>query len=328
MRARPLFDSWSLSPVPIPPRSQLYGLEPISIGTSWVESLTSYIGRLAAVHSVSVGDLAGRLLSQVSNPKDSIISPEARAALRGGHGFRVCSYTVNGVTNRARKWILALETATCRSDLQYLTLLPFRYALPDHLFHRHRTWCPLCLQQWRLNGQIIYEPLIWAIRTSSGCLVHLRRLSHNCPCCGRTMSPLSVLFRPGYCGHCSGWLGTSDPKTEQPQLTEDQGWALTQVGSLLAMLPLLDPIAARQSLRRNLTVYLEEIANGNVLAFTEYIRCPRGMLRSCLVGTQLPRIENLLRIARGLNVPVSSFFNPRGTNAHGHCLRKAKGCHV
>ena len=312
MRAQPLFDSWSLSPVAIPPRSQLYGLEPISIGTSWVESLTSYIGRLAAAHSVSVGDLAGRLLSRVSNSEDSIISPEARAAMRGGHGFRVCSYTVNGVTDRARKWILALETATCRSDLQYLTLLPFRYALPDHLFHRRRTWCSLCLERWRLNGQIIYEPLIWAIKTSSCCPVHLQRLSDTCPCCARTMSPLSVLFRPGYCGHCSSWLGTSDPTTDAPQFAEDQGWALTQVGSLLAMLPLLDPIAARESLRRNLTVYLKEIANGNVLALTEYVQCPGGMLRSCLAGTELPRIENLLRIARCLNVSVSSFFAPEG----------------
>ena len=306
------FDSWSLSPLPIPPRSQLYGLEPIGIGTSWVESLTSYVGRLAAAHSVKVGDLAGRILSQSSDPKDCIIPPEARAAMRGGHGFKVSSYTINGVTDRARKWVQALEWATCRHDLQYLTLLPFRYALPDHLFHRHRTWCSLCLEQWHLKGQIIYEPLIWAIKTSSCCVAHLRRLSDTCPCCARAMSPLSVLFRPGYCGHCSSWLGTSDPTTDALQFTEDQGWALIQVGGLLAMLPLLDPIAARASLRRNLTVYLEEITNGNVLAFTEYVRCPGGMLRSCLAGTELPRIENLLRIAWCLNVPVSSFFTSEG----------------
>jgi hypothetical protein len=36
------------------------------------------------------------------------------------------------------------------------------------------------------------------------------------------------------------------------------------------------------------------------------------MLRACLAGKELPRIENLLRIARCLNVPVSSFFTPEG----------------
>ena len=315
MRVQQLFESWSLSPVPIPPRSQLYGLEPINIGTALVESLTSYVGRLAAAHSLKVGDLAGRILSQASDPEDAIISPEARAARRGGPGFKVSSYTVNGVTDRARKWVQALERATCRRDLSYLTLLPFRYALPDHLFHRHRTWCTLCFEHWRLSGQSVYEPLLWAIKTSSHCPVHLRQLHNICPCCGRTMSALSVFFRPGCCGHCGSWLGVPDLKTDESQPgspTEDQRWSWTQVGSLLAMLPVIDPIVARDSLRRSLTRYLAEIANGNVLAFSEYILCPGGMLRACLVGEELPRIENLLRIARCLNVPVSSFFTPEG----------------
>jgi len=78
------------------------------------------------------------------------------------------------------------------------------------------------------------------------------------------------------------------------------------------MLPLVDPTAARESLRRSLAKYLEELANGNVLAFTEYIMCPGSMLRSCLAGKELPRIEKLLRIARCLNVSVSSLFTPKG----------------
>ena len=145
--------------------------------------------------------------------------------------------------------------------------------------------------------------------------VHLRQLHNVCPCCGRTMSALSVLFRPGYCGHCGSWLAAPDLKTDKSQSgspTEDERWSWTQVGSLLAILPVIDPIVARDSLRRSLTIYLGEIANGNALAFSEYILCPGGMLRACLAGKELPRIENLLRIARCLNVPVSSFFTPEG----------------
>ena len=68
------------------------------------------------------------------------------------------------------------------------------------------------------------------------------------------------------------------------------------------MLPGVDPGAARESLRRSLIVYLEEVAGGNVLALAEYVRCPHSMLHSWLAGAALPRIENLLRIARYLNV--------------------------
>lgn len=313
MRAQPLFESWTLSSHPIPARSRLYALEPVGVGTPLVESLSGYVARLAEAHSVSVGDLVGLVLSDIPNPKGTVIPPAAKAGRRGGHGFRVCSYTINGVTERAMTWVHALEAATSRHDLQYLTLLPFRRALPDHLFHRHRAWCSLCYEQWRLNSQTVYEPLLWAIKTSSYCLVHQRPLSHDCPHCGRSLNPLSVFSRPGYCERCGGWLGSPHADRDQPPPAEEnQTWTCTEVGSLLPLLPLVDAVAARESLRRTLTVYLEEVAGGNVLAFTDYTRCPGPMLHSWLAGAAVPRLENLLRISRYLNVPLSSFFTLAG----------------
>ncbi len=43
-----------------------------------------------------------------------------------------------------------------------------------------------------------------------------------------------------------------------------------------------------------------------------YVRCPHSMLHTWLAGAALPRLENLLRIARYLNVPISSFYAPFG----------------
>ena len=54
---QPAFESWDLEPVPIPARSRLHSIEPIGIGTSFVESLTGYIVRLAASHAVRISDL-------------------------------------------------------------------------------------------------------------------------------------------------------------------------------------------------------------------------------------------------------------------------------
>ena len=152
------FESWSISSPPVPPRSQLYSLQPVGVGTGMVESLTGYVARLAEAHSVSVGDLVGRLLSDLANPTGAIVTAAAKAARVGGHGFHACSYAINGVTDRAATWVHALEAATTRRDLRCLTLLPFRHALPDHLFRRRRAWCTLCFEQWRENGQIVYEP--------------------------------------------------------------------------------------------------------------------------------------------------------------------------
>ena len=319
------FDSWVVSRSPLPPRSLLYGVEPIGVGTAFVESLSGYVARLAEAHSVSVGDLVGLVLSDVPNLKGALLPPAAKTGGRGGHGFRVCSYTVNGVTERAITWVHALEAATGRRDLQYLTLLPFRHALPDHLFRRHRTWCSLCYEHWRLNRQTVYEPLLWAIKTSSHCLVHQQPLRHDCAHCGRLLNPLGVFARPGYCERCGSWLGSPHPEWNKPQpADEEQTWSCTQIGSLLAMLPSIDPVAARESLRRTLTAYLEEVAGGNILAFTEYTRCPNPGLHSWIAGAAAPRIENLLRIARHLNVPLASFFAPAGpTSADIAAARQA-----
>lgn len=48
-----IYDSCDLNKPSIPPRSRLYHLEPIGIGTPYVESLTSYIARLAEAHCLT-----------------------------------------------------------------------------------------------------------------------------------------------------------------------------------------------------------------------------------------------------------------------------------
>ena len=78
MQMQQPFESWSLSSPPVPPRSQLYSLQPVGVGSGMVESLTGYVARLAEAHSVSVGDLVGRLLSDLANPKGGIVTSRPR----------------------------------------------------------------------------------------------------------------------------------------------------------------------------------------------------------------------------------------------------------
>src|SRR5438876_2009939 len=85
------FESWSLSSPPVPPRSQLYSLQPVGVGTGMVESLTGYLARLAEAHSVSVGDLVGRLLSDVASPKGGFAPAGARPARATGLGSGLCA---------------------------------------------------------------------------------------------------------------------------------------------------------------------------------------------------------------------------------------------
>jgi len=55
------YESWNLVPPLLPKRSRLYHLEPIAIGTAYIEGLISYVCRLAEDHCVSPGERLVRI---------------------------------------------------------------------------------------------------------------------------------------------------------------------------------------------------------------------------------------------------------------------------
>ena len=289
----------------------MYALEPIGIGTAMSESLSSYLIRLAEAHSVGVGDFVGRLLLEIPNPKGSIVTPAALASREGSHGFRACGYAINGTTDRTAAWVYALEAATGRCDLRYLTLLSLRSALPQQIFRRHRAWCPACFEHWRATGEAIYEPLRWTFELSTCCTIHKRSLCNTCPHCDWRLNPIGVFSRIGFCQHCGEWLGRFIGDAEPAQdrtASERKLWASEQIGKLVGMLQQMNPETSRKYFRGSLTVYLEEVLHGNVGALAEYIHCPRSILQSWLDGRRMPRLDSLLRISQALNVSVASLF--------------------
>ena len=55
-----LWEVRDLIPPALPPRSRLFHLEPVGLGTPWVESLTGYIARLAEAHGIETNKLVTR----------------------------------------------------------------------------------------------------------------------------------------------------------------------------------------------------------------------------------------------------------------------------
>jgi hypothetical protein len=90
----------------MPPRSRLFSLEPIGIGTPQTESLTSYISRLAAAHSVRVRDLVvGELLARITPSHRA----DGRYANLPGAFWRSETRTLNGTRSLAGRMVHALE---------------------------------------------------------------------------------------------------------------------------------------------------------------------------------------------------------------------------
>ena len=264
------FEAWDCSAPILPARSRLYTLPPIGIGTSLVESLCSYVVRLADAHAVSVGDLVGRELSQAGEKPLVWLGRFMRQHRAASHGFHARANAINGTGETARRWINAIERATLQNRLRFLTLAPFEQVFSRQGVPRGvRAWCSACYEEQKECGEAIYDPLLWTVALVSLCPRHLTRLEEECPHCHSRSMPLAVYSRPGHCSHCQEWLGkpvgSADRYGRHPEAAPDAALMRAQaIGDLIRMAPALDGVALHRVWIANLKACIETVVNGSL----------------------------------------------------------------
>jgi hypothetical protein len=202
------------------------------VGTFTVESLTSYINRLAGMYRVS---------------PQMLVAQEILPVLRGAYHFRsfprrlsgfvnLGAMRINGTTEMALDWSSTLERLTLRSDLGHLTIHSWATGLPvNGLLREIPYFCPTCYQQWQEQGLPIYQPLIWMLQVVTLCMQHQQKLIEACPSCGKSPSVMaSKKTSPGHCTWCGTWLGGQP--AELGQIDEEtldwQAWVRSAVEDL------------------------------------------------------------------------------------------------
>lgn len=333
MRAPPVFESWHCEAPVLPPRSRLYALEPVGIGTAFVESLAGYVARLAGAHAVSVGDLVGRELSASASAPLLSFGPFMERNRPGSHGFHARSHAVNGFEESAKRWVNALEKATLRTDLRFLTLLPFSGTFcRQAVFRSFRAWCPNCYDDWRSAGSTVYEPLLWAIALAVFCPTHRQPLEEDCSHCAGKMLPLTVYSRPGFCTRCQGWLGSSKRRSRakccrgrSEKGTNETTWYSEAVGELLAAAPRLKTPSLRAVFTTNFRACVSAVSEGNQLAFANTCRLSHSVVGRQMIGEKLITINVFFQICYQLRIPPSAFLesDPSRTVAHWERARQA-----
>ena len=197
----------------LPPRSRLYCLAPIGLGTSEVESATSYLARLAIAHCVSTWSLlkceiAPRLFGPGANLRNRL--SELLAAM--GSAF-------NGENDTSKKFIVILSSLTGRDDLGQTTMgFCHGFVGPRFLVRVKQAWCNSCLSEWKANDRGNYYPLLWHLHGVKACPRHGIGLGTECPACHRSFHPLTAHSRPGCCPRCGHWLGSTANETSDPEL--------------------------------------------------------------------------------------------------------------
>ncbi|MGG5150965.1 TniQ family protein [Alcaligenes aquatilis] len=220
-----------MNPIPTP-RSVLHALAPIGLGTSDVESLTSYFCRLANSHSCSTNDLAQFVIDH--------IEPGRWATYQGVEGksrFIWHQRAISGLGDSALTWASALSELTSQSSLHRLTLLPLQSVIaPKGLMATQSRWCPHCLHDDLEQKKTPYFRLAWDIGLNKVCANHRAELIARCPhCLQSNVRHAAAYVIPGWCTACTQFLGYSQVCGPKRQ-TEKHGIETQQAATVSGLL--------------------------------------------------------------------------------------------
>jgi len=241
----------------VPARSQLYSLAPYEIETIWRESLTSYINRLGWTHHVSPRAFAAEMI--LPHVMRDLGQPLPTAARFGAHE----AMSLNGTGSLASAGGARLDQLTRRTDVHLLTLPWWVGDLPRRgQLRATPAWCPLCLAEWRKQGQPLYQPLLWMFHIVTLCPRHRCPLLERCPRCQKRQMILATnTTQPGACTSCGTFLGEdarscSGSPEQEPQMAW-QEWVIAVLEELLTTSQASGPLEWAPFFK-HLAIYLKE----------------------------------------------------------------------
>jgi len=301
------YEAWDLCEVEMPPRSHLYHLRPAGLGTGSVESLTSYFSRLAEAHSISAGALNHRELLPLNAGRRNMFSCAVTAKTR------CFTSPINSVGNSAARFASVVGRLTGRTDLSYLTMLPWKPVLPTQLLTRGvAAWCPRCLNNWSNSGNIVYMPLLWALEVVKYCPDHGYPLQSTCANCGKPQPFLGQCCPVGYCSRCKKWLGIEENQHQGdrysllPSESQDwEIWAAWQVKDLIRASFDSPTLLCRQQLSD--LIWAMTDAEG-LSSVCRMLAVSTSSVTDWRKGKKLPMLPVYLRIARTLNVTLANLL--------------------
>lgn len=301
------YETWNLDKTEMPPRSRLYPLRPVGFGTGSVESLTSYFSRLAEAHCVSAGALTHHELLPRRAGKRNMFACAVTAKIR------CFTSTINNVGNSAARFASVVGTLTGHTDLDRLTMLPWKSVLPSQLLTRGvAAWCPRCLTTWRDNRRTVYMPLLWALEVVKYCPDHRSPLQAVCANCGRPQPLLGQCCPVGHCSHCKSWLGT-EAKPHQsvhysllpPESPEWEIWVAHQVKDFIRS----GFYSSDLLTRRQLSDLIRAATDVEGLAgICRLLGVCSSSVVEWRIGRKLPLLPAYLRIACALNVTLADLL--------------------
>ncbi|SRR6266498_631350 len=305
------YEHWEPALPEFSPRSALYQIRPVGIGTAETECFTSYLARLAKAHNISLGALSLRYIFPLVNAKRAESGvPFTRLKVRQ-------MSSANGADTFAIDLLTIVERLTLVTGIVPMTFIKWGDVVSRlELLRHYRAWCSDCYAEWSAGGKTLYDPLLWTMQPVKICLRHQRFLAEHCPRCQRRSWPVLGRYLPGFCSHCRAWLGRGDsqpvaevdaPLTANADLNYER-WVADNIGSLIAS-------SAGESaapMRENVTAAVNHCCNllmeGNPQMLARLLGAANTTARLWLRGKNIPPLKTLVRLSFLTRVPLLRLF--------------------
>ncbi|MFD2330139.1 TniQ family protein [Cohnella sp. GCM10020058] len=279
--------------------SKLYALQPIGLGTNMVESVSSFVSRLAAEHCLTVSNLFNLVFIPYLNNQYS-----GGKFKRMGEYYFDSVHTINGTSGTSNEFSSMINDLTGMNNAQHLTLFHLSNVVPDRgLLRSNKAWCPTCFDNMKRSNTTIYEPLLWTLKNNSICRFHQRKLEEVCPNCLKQIPVLARHSRVGYCSKCYTWLGEKNQKPQSAISLEQES-----TSKLIEELLVCNNAPQKASLisSLNLLVKKESITSAEI---ARKISVPKTTFWGWLNGTNLPPLTEVIRICNKYGLSITNFYN-------------------
>ncbi|MBT2643432.1 TniQ family protein [Bacillus sp. ISL-41] len=277
-------------------RSALYNLEPIGIGTPYVESLTSYISRLALKHNVTISSLIKGVFAQTTNKM------YLKNNLSQGIFGDTAQY-INGNSRVSSEYVDVFERLTSRSDLQQLTMSSWTGIFSKNVVGKYRKWCPVCLKEWEDENKDLYEPLIWYISDITMCDKHIVELQEKCPNCNKMLPYIHGNFIVGQCQYCLTSLGNKFEGKIIDSVTNEEKFIIDSYKQLIEKSSSVNVLPTKESIGISLYKIMTALKFNNT-NFAKFLNVSISTLSCWLSNRHIPSPESLLKIGWKINSTI------------------------
>ncbi|RQR26152.1 hypothetical protein DIE23_30750 [Burkholderia sp. Bp9143] len=288
----------------MPARTPFPNLEPMGLGTPYVEKLTSYLIRVATHSHIRLSALVKNYIQSPNGIEyDCTILVAPHKRLVNAHGAM------------AGAWVTSANRMVGRDDLDLLTLLPWSSIFSPNcqLINPARRWCPDCLDEDRQGRIPAYERLIWSIQHVVMCPRHHRYFVTRCPSCAHEqVSDFTARQLNGFCSACGAWLGTPRHAPPQPRskaIPDCQIWATEVLADLLHHPPSAKLDAHRARVVTVTDALCEQIFGGDMAALCQHLGIRESDISFWRHGRGYPNAKFLLALSYCFRITLRNLLD-------------------